>query len=45
MQYCNITRHTRHFCMLGVVPDCLRSIYLTSSGVSPDIDLKYFLLS
>ena len=24
MQYCNITRHTRHFCMLGVVPDCLR---------------------
>ena len=24
MQYCNITRHTRHFFMLGVVPDCLR---------------------
>ena len=24
MQYCNITLHTRHFFMLGVVPDCLR---------------------
>ena len=24
MQYCNITLHTRHFFMLGAVPDCLR---------------------